>query len=264
MTTPAPNNPELDALLGAYALDALDPDERALVEEYIAANPHARDEVDELRESAASLALAPIDDTTAPADLWERISATIEGEHLAQATGDERDDHDDHDELAARRARRGRSGRWLSIVTVAAAVAAILLAAQVISLNHRLHDSRTPGERNAAAAFERAGRVKGARQVALTPAQGAEVARVVLLPDGSGYLKNDGLAPLDAEHTYQLWALTGNVDHPIAISAGVLGRDPEAAAFSASTDVKGFALTIEKAGGVPQSAQAPYASAGIA
>ena len=53
------------------------------------------------------------------------------------------------------------------------------------------------------AAFVRASRVAGARQVSLTPSNGAEVARVVLLPDGTGYLKNDGLARLDADHTYQ-------------------------------------------------------------
>ena len=36
------------------------------------------------------------------------------------------------------------------------------------------------------------------RTVALEPANGAEVARVVVLPDGTGYLKSDDLAPLDA------------------------------------------------------------------
>ena len=257
MNTDVPNDPELDALLGAYALDALEPDERARVDTYLANNGRARDEVDDLRESAAALALAPIDDTTAPSELWDRISRTIDGELAARSnsrTGD--------DELAARRGRRtGRSVRWASVVAVAAAVAAAVLAAQVISLHNRLDDARTTGAPDAAAAFVRAGRVAGARQVSLAPANGAEVARVVLLPDGTGYLKNDGLARLDAKHTYQLWALTGSAGHPIAISAGVLGPDPSAAAFQASTDVKGLAITIERAGGVPQSKQTPYASA---
>lgn len=256
MNMPAQNDPELDALLGAYALDALEPDERARVDAYIAQNARARDEVDELRESAASLALAATDDTTAPPELWVRISRTIEGE-LASRSGDDIAD----DELVAHRARRTARGvRWMSLGAAAAALAAAVLAAQVISLHHRLDDARTTGTKDAAAAFVRAGRVIGARTVALVPSNGVEVARVVLLPDGSGYLKNDGLARLDVDHTYQLWALTGSPDHPVEISAGVLGADPSAAAFQASTDVKGLAITIERAGGVPQTTQKPYAS----
>jgi anti-sigma-K factor RskA len=257
MNMPAPNDPELDALLGAYALDALEPDERARVDAYIAENARARDEVDELRESAASLALAPIDDTTAPAELWDRLSRAIDGELASRSDDDTADD-----ELVARRARRSARGvRWMSLGAAAAALAAAVLAVQVISLHHRLDDARVTGAKDAAASFARAGRVVGARTAALVPSNGAEVARVVLLPDGSGYLKNDGLAPLDADHTYQLWALTGSPDHPVAISAGVLGPDPSAAAFQVSTDVRGVAITIERAGGVPQTTQKPYASA---
>jgi anti-sigma-K factor RskA len=256
---PAANDPELDALLGAYALDALDSDERRRVDAYLSANARARDEVDDLRESAAALALAPVDDATAPAELWERISRTIEGEQAREAAWTE---GEGGDELAARRARRGP--RWISLLAAAAAVAAVVLAAQVISLHQRLDDARGTGEKDAAAAFVRAGHVSGARKVALRPANGGEVARVVFLPDGTGYLKTDAMAPLDAEHTYQLWALTGTTDHPVAISAGVLGADPKAAAFRTSPDVHGFAITVERAPGVVQSKQAPYASAVLA
>jgi hypothetical protein len=259
VNVPAPNDPELDALLGAYALDALDTDERIRVDVYLAGNARARDEVDELRESAASLALAPVDDATAPPELWDRIARTIQ-DGLANETGSGGDTGGA--DLAARRTRRlARSVRWVSLVAAAAAVAAALLAAQVISLHHRLDDARTTGEKDAAAAFVRAGRAAGARQVALAPAHGAAVARVVLLPDGSGYVKNDGLARLDAEHTYQLWALTGTADRTVAISAGVLGPNPNAAAFRTSPDVHGFAITVERSPGVAQPSQTPYASA---
>jgi uncharacterized protein (TIGR03083 family) len=53
----------LDELLGAYALDAVDPDEAAAVEEYLERTPHAADEVARLRNAAAAIgateALAP-------------------------------------------------------------------------------------------------------------------------------------------------------------------------------------------------------------
>jgi len=258
-TMPAPNDPELDGLLGAYALDALDDDERRRVDAYIAANAVARDEVDELRESAAALALAPVDDATAPPDLWGRISDTIESEIAREAAWSE---HEGADELAVRRSRR--SVRWISWVATAAVVAALLLAAEAINLHQQLNDAHETGTQAAASAFVRAGKVDGARKVALVPANGAEVARVVLLPDGTGYLKSDRMAPLDADHTYQLWALTGSAAHPVAISAGVLGSRPKAVAFQASTDVHGFAITIERAPGVAQSTQTPYASAALA
>jgi anti-sigma-K factor RskA len=261
MNMPAPNDPELDTLLGAYALDALEPGERARVDAYLATNARARDEVDELRESAASLALAPVDDAIAPPELWDRITSTIDAEDASDGSAGGGGD----DELAPRRMRRGMNGmnraRWLSLVAAAAAVVALVLATQVVSLHHKLDNARLTGEQAAAAAFDRAGHAPGARQIALMPTSGAEVARLVLLPDGSGYLKNDGLAPLDADHTYQLWALTGTTAKPVAISAGVLGSHPKAAAFTTGTDVHGFAITVEKSPGVGQSSQIPAASA---
>ena len=64
MSTPMDTgDAELDELLGAYALDALDPDERDAVERYLARTPSAADEVERLRTAAAwigaSEALAP-------------------------------------------------------------------------------------------------------------------------------------------------------------------------------------------------------------
>ncbi len=152
----------------------------------------------------------------------------------------------------------------MTAIAVAAAVIALVLTTQVVSLHNRLDNQPSTGERNAAAAFARAGQVAGARKVSLLPAKGAEVARVVLLPDGSGYLKNDGLAALDAQHTYQLWALTGSAAHPLPISEGVLGSHPKAAAFKSSGNVLGFAISVEKVPGAVQPSQTPIAAATFA
>ena len=147
------DNPELDALLGAYALDALDADERRQVEEYLAQNPSAQSEVDELRETAASLALSPSAgaDEAAPPELWQRISQSIAAEPKSQAPVDE---------LAARRERRRTP--WVVAVASVAAAIALVLGAQVVSLNGRLDDNRT-----VAAAFDRAAKSKDAKNVAL-------------------------------------------------------------------------------------------------
>ncbi len=254
MNTPM-NDPELDALLGAYALDALDGEERALVEAYMEQNPRARAEVDELRESAGALALAPVDDLRAPEGLWDRIAASIaeeEDEPVAPVSLDE--------QRARRRKLTTRAG---ALLAVAASIVVVVLAVQVVSLGSRLDEERDPGASGLAAAFTQAQSVAGARELALVPESGPEVARVVLLPDGTGYLKNDGMQALADDKTYQLWALAGDADDPIVISAGVLGADPEAAAFKIAGDVHGFALTVEDAPGVVSSQQPAYASATI-
>lgn len=255
-----PTDPELDSLLGAYALDALDADERARVEAYLLVNARARDEVDELRESAAALAAAQGDAGTAPPEVWNQISRAIDDETAPTYTP-----YDPRDELAARRARRSWHGvDWAVVAAVAATIIALALVAQVISLSRRIDHTPTTGEKAAAAGFDRAGHVRGARHGALTNDNGTQVARVVVLPDGSGYLKNDGMAPLDPDHTYQLWAMSGPADDPVAVSEGVLGPSPGAASFRAAPGVNGFAITVEQAGGVPQSTQTPYATVTLA
>jgi anti-sigma-K factor RskA len=253
VSTPTEPHPELDALLGAYVLDALDPDERAAVERYLDANPRARAEVDDLRETAAVLAAAPVADTTAPPELWDRIAADLD-------TGDG-DTVPPADELAARRGGRSRRAVWFtSVAAVAAVLVAALLAVQVLTLNDDLDDARDPA--NVAERFDRATDVDGAQQAQLVSDHGT--ARVVVLPDGTGYLVNDDLAPLTEDETYQLWAIVGDDASPRVISAGVLGADPTGAGFTIEAPVSGFALTVEQAGGVPVTANEPIATANLA
>jgi len=251
---------ELDSLLGAYALDALDAAERARIDAYLARDTAARAEVDDLLETAASLALLPASSLDAPPELWERIAGAIAEERV-------RDDHDDPargiDELAARRDRRRRTS-WIAPAAVAAAIIVIVvLAAQIASLHGRLDRAQRLGASATAAAFDRAAKVDGARQADLTAKSGATLARVVLLPDGTGYLRGDHLEPLPADRTYQLWAVTGTAGKPVTVSAGVLGPDPRAVAFRASGPVRAFAVTVERAGVVVQSAHTPIAQAAI-
>ena len=62
---------EMDELLGAYALDAVDADERDQIDQYLEENPRARAEVTEHREVAAMMSLAG---GQAPDGLWDRIA----------------------------------------------------------------------------------------------------------------------------------------------------------------------------------------------
>jgi anti-sigma factor RsiW len=238
------NDPELDALLGAYALDALEPDERARVDEYIARNPAARREVDDLRESAASLALAPVDDLTAPPELWERISSNLASEPRNVAP------------LAQRRDRRFTRATVTVLAVAAVFIAVIGLAAGIVI------GSRDDGDATLASAFDAAAEQDGAHRVPLT-ANGTTVARAVVLPDGSGFLQNDELEPLPAGQTYQLWTISGPADAPAVISAGVMGPDPGTVAFHTSPGVDQLGITIEQEPGVVVTQQPMVARATV-
>jgi anti-sigma-K factor RskA len=245
MNQPIANNPELDALLGAYALDALDDDERARVDAYIAGNPQARREVDDLRESASSLALAPVDDLTASSELWDKIATKIADEPRNVVP------------LVSRRERR-MSSATMSILAIAAVFIAVLGLAGGIVIGNRGDDSG-----NLASAFDEAAATAGARQVALTD-DGATLAQAVVLPDGSGFLKNERLAALPDGETYQLWAVSGPANEPVVISAGVMGGDPDTVAFHTSPDVNTLGLTVEREPGVVASQNPMVAAATVA
>src|SRR5205814_7083016 len=66
---------EIAALLGAFALDAIEPEDADAVARHLETCPRCRQEVDEHWEAAAALAFAG---ETAPDGLWDRIQAQLE------------------------------------------------------------------------------------------------------------------------------------------------------------------------------------------
>lgn len=86
------NRDELDALLGAYAVDALDDDERDEVERLIEADPELGAEAHRLQEAAIGLVDAFAADGAVPdslrADMLERaVTTRAPGRHLANPLG---------------------------------------------------------------------------------------------------------------------------------------------------------------------------------
>ncbi len=219
----------LDELLGAYALDAVEPDERRAVEEYLAVNPRARQEVLEHREVATLLAWTGM---AAPEGLWDRISAELEGTP-PRPSG----------ELAAvltasPRARR----RWRTAGTAMAAAAAAALVAVVATV--ALVDDDPVDPLVAAVAQARVDR--DSTTAVLMREDGLVGAEAVVDGHGQGYLLGNTLPQLPPQQTYQLWGvIEGQV-----ISLGVLGRNPEIELFAARAPVTTLVVTIEEAGGV--------------
>ena len=228
---------ELEALLGAYALGAVDDDERAQVEAYVAEHPAAADELEQLQDAAVWLAVSG---APASRDLWDRISAATKPEPPPL-------------KLPDRRRERGAES-WFTPRRVLALAAAlvVVLAVGVGVLVSR--DDSSPSDLSAAIAAAKDS--PSARQVVLASTSGGGRAQAVMLPDGTGYLVNDGLPKLASNRTYQLWAVDGGT----TVSLGVLGPDLGKSSFKFVGDPQALAITEEVAGGVAQSKNDPVVS----
>jgi hypothetical protein len=226
---------ELDSLLGARALDAVDPGEREQIDRYLAENPGARAEIDESRE-VMSLLVEPEEGSPA---LWSRIQEEISRPLEATKV---------HRLTAPPRARRRPvARRAIALVAAAAAVVFAVLVGMELGEDGgaRLADRQA----QARAAAEEARGDPESRQAALADTDGVVRARVVRLPDGTGYVTNTALEQLPNGRTYQLWALIDDTTGPAFVSAGVLGRDPDVAAFWFDGRVRGFAISTERSPG---------------
>jgi anti-sigma factor RsiW len=238
---------EIIELLPAYALDAVDDDERALIERYLERTPGARDHVAELRVAASMLAQSG---GPPPEGVWERLESAISAAPPPHAAAPP-------DMLASRRAvsvapRPDRRWQWL-----AAAAAVVALAFGGLWLADRSGGGSSVTD--TAALARSAATAPGSRHAVLTDSNGNTLATAVVTRDGTGYLTSR-LPPAGAGETYQLWGVTRTG----TISLGVLGRDPQTVAFKAAAPTRSLAITTEVAGGVPVSQHAPDAVGDIA
>jgi anti-sigma-K factor RskA len=232
---------DLEGLLGPYALDAVDDDERVQVDRYLARDPHAAALVAEYREVAALLAQP---DAEVPTAVWDRIENSCARELTASSARS----------LPAPRA--GVRRRRRVVAAIAAAAAAAVLALGV--LGGRYLGQGAPADSAALhSAAQAAARRHDATHVTLVSADGTRWARVVTVADGRGYLLESNLPRLTSGRTYQLWALVGAPGTATTISAGVLGNRPGVAAFEVRAPVVGFAITDEPAPGVASPTSPP-------
>jgi anti-sigma-K factor RskA len=227
---------ELDELLGAYALDAVSPDEARRVQDYLAINPKAAAEVREHREVATMLAFTGMD---APEGLWSRIEqeldapAPVPGPELARVMSIH--------EAPSRR-------RFASIAPwVASAAAAAIVAVVAIGIADRATAPTDP----IVAAYEEADADRDSMRATLVADGSSFEAIAVIDQDGHGFVRAGQLPALDSNQTYQLWGVvdTGG-DEPDVISLGIFGPNPELETFTSETPVVALAITIEEAPGV--------------
>lgn len=231
---------EIMSLLGAYSLDAVEPDEAEIVEEHLKQCRICANEVGSYREVAAKLASSTV---VAPVHLWERIATSIDEMGSESSLGAPPPPIMLQSHIAKR-----RSSRRLAMLSgaVAAAVIALLgvdlahLSSQVSSLKS------TVSTQNLSSIASQALMSPSTRQYQLKATNGALLADVAVTSSGGAYLIPRELKKLSPQQTYQLWALSdGRV-----VSLGVLGSKPTVSWFRLSHPMTLLMLNVEPQGGV--------------
>ncbi|HUR76896.1 MAG TPA: anti-sigma factor [Acidimicrobiales bacterium] len=239
---------ELHELVGAYALDALESDEADLFERHLDECPKCRAELRDHQQTAAVLAHAG---TVAPAGVWERITAELD--HAPAPVVPLFDTARD----------RRRTSIWRrGALAAAVAAAAVIGVNSAVLLRQRDQIARLDplSASSVEALAERAGTDSSSRVAALRHSDGTVLADVVITDDGAGYLVRGNLPALDADHTYQLWAVTATGQ---PVSLGVLGRKPVARSFSAQLPIDRLAITVEANGGARAPTSAPLVAGDV-
>jgi anti-sigma factor RsiW len=256
-----PTHDDLRELLGAYALDAVEPDERALVEQHLTTCPACRAEVAEHREVASLLAHSG---DTAPDGLWDRIAASLEEPPPAlrlaafEAPG-AAGPAEAAAPMASLDARRDRRVPLAAFVGMAAAavVAVLVLGIVVVRQNSRLdHVNAALSKVGLEQVVSKAMNDPSNDHAHLQSSDGTVSVPVVLTPRGVGYLLATDLPTLDAGRTYQLWGVRGK--H--VVSLGIFTAGPGAVPFQTNGPLDALAITEEVAGGVATTSNQPVVS----
>lgn len=226
---------ELSALTGAYALDALDPQERAAFEAHLAGCPDCAAELRSLRAAAGELS------HTSASGPPPQLRADV-----LDAIGQVRPLPPAGENVVAIRSRTARRWLWQAV-----AAACVLLAAAGGVWGYQQHQD-ADHSRNRAAAITR---VLDSRDAAtVTGAVGTGHATIIYSKaEHRLVLVGHGIAAPAGDKTYQLWMITSAGR---ATSAGVFTPDASGTVLvKASGDLADTAkmgISIEPAGGSTQ------------
>ena len=271
---------DLHDLAAAYALDALDPGERAEYEVHLAGCEQCRQEVAALRETVAQLAEAVVEEPSP--GLRDRVLAqvattpqvSLSPTPLRPATPEPAP------EPAVPQAAAPPSRAltvWLAAAVVALVLGAAGLGFLAVRLDQRLDDVSTRLAATEAQLEETEGQL-ASTEARLAEAESelvsaSELRTVLASNDGSvvslagpgdgtmrfvyspstgqGVLIGDGLEPVDPSETYQAWLIVDGVPQP----AGLFSPTDGEVVFPVEGDpgeAGAVAVTVEPSGGSPQ------------
>jgi len=225
---------ELRELLGAFALGAVDDDERALVEELVLHDTDARAELHQLEHAVAWLGHAsPRASEASWQAVRDQIAADTEPDVITPVAPVA--------PVASLAEHRARRPRWQRLTAVAAALALVIGGTLAVRELTRSDPTATT--------------------VALAGPDGAVVVTARIASDGHGHIVTSSLPSAPAGHEYQLWAQSTETQ-PIQ-SAGLLGPSPAGEAISVPRHAVRIAISVEPTGGSRAPTTTPVAISSI-
>ena len=265
--SPELSHQQIEELLGAYAVDAVDADEAEIIDLHLRTCPRCRAEVAEHREVAALLAHTG---AQAPDGVWTRILAEIDPAPPALRMPELPDPaataHEPQPDAAAPEAsvvdlaaRRATARTRILVVAVAAAAVVVALVG-VVTVRQNQHLNRLDVSLRAMSLDRIATQAMSdpkASSGKLTSPNGRIKAPVVLDARGRGYLFATDLPALPANRTYQLWGQAGGA----TVSLGVFDGSTDVVPFQVDRqlqqDLSRLMVTSEKSPGVLVTKQQP-------
>ena len=233
---------DLHSLSGAYALDALDDDERADFEEHLARCATCRDEVDSF--GAVTPLLAETVAVTPPPSLRDDILARAARTRQDPPPAAHRAPTHADDEAEVLPLRRRARRRWVALAAAAALLVGGGVTWQVV-------------DRATTSISEEVVAAPDARTQEVTTADGGTVRVVRSERMGKAVLRVEGLADPGDGHAYQAWLQDPS---GAMTSAGMVpGTDGEMVLEGDVTAAEGVGLSVEPTGGSQQPTTDPVA-----
>lgn len=237
---------DVHALSGAYAVDALDDDERARFEEHLLRCPDCRAEVDSLREAAATLAVEPVQPS---ADLRDRVLAGIESVRPLPPLADI-----GRAEVVTLTSRRRVHLPRTSLLVAAVAVLLVAVGG-VLWARPWSADDQTALQTTAT---ERVLEADDATRFTQRFDDGSQATVVVSRSEGRAVILTEGMALAPEGKVYELWLQTpkGAME-----PAGLMPDDDNATVLldGDASRATGVGITVEPDGGSPEPTSDPIA-----
>ncbi|MGD0852866.1 MAG: anti-sigma factor [Acidimicrobiales bacterium] len=238
---------EASELLAVAALHAVDAETLAAIEEHAATCPRCQSELDGYRAVAAALGNSVEE---LPEGLWTNISSQLwerKGDVAAMPPLVVGDTPADVVAIGTASPRSRRVRAAVGALALAAAASIVVLALSLSSAQNHVTNLQAALKVASRSAVQRAMATPGHQVVDLTSATDQQLAKFVMLPDGTGYLVKSTMPALASNDTYQLWGIVNG--SPVSI--GVMGSSPGQVTFTlnASPGPTELAVTVQKAGG---------------
>jgi anti-sigma-K factor RskA len=239
---PSGNAHEIHALSGAYAVDALDAEEKALFEAHLAACSACRAEVADLQEATASM--AGTTETDPPPALRDSVLAAIKAVRPLPP------------ETAPEEPEPATTVRSLPVrrrLTAFAAAAALLAAAGAGTVVWHEATSSDQGS----SAVDRVLQASDAKRVTLTLGGRTSASVVRSVSEGKAVLITRGMPDAPSDRVYELWLQT---PAGTMVPAGLMhGGSTTVVLKGDATNATAAGITIEPKGGSESPTSEPIA-----